>query len=398
MTDRWLRSLTPQAEEVEWVDERTEGLALRLYPSGRRAWHLRYRLPSGRQRRISLGAYPAVSLEAARDLAAAERGKLAKGEDPRRERDAVSNVETFGALVELYLKRAKRALRERTWQENERLLRGRDLGPLAHVSLAEIRRPQIAAILERILERGSPVSANRTRAALSACMAYAVELDLLDHNPVAGTRRPGTEASRGRVLSAGEIRALWAVWERLGTSTAAGLRLVLLTAQRPGEVFRMRWADLAGNSWEIPAAVAKNKRAHSVHLSETAKAVLAEIHRGDSPWVFGADSREGRVTWINKSARHHGDLASVTGWTPHDLRRTAATGMADLGVSDAVVSRVLNHAGRGVTQRVYISGAHTREMVEAWDRWGSHVADLTARGDSRPIAEAPTPTSRRSSR
>jgi len=162
---------------------------------------------------------------------------------------------------------------------------------------------------------------------------------------------------------------------------SAAFEILLLTAQRENEVLSMRWSDLdlASRIWTIPAGISKNRRAHRVHLSAPVLSLLNNLlpRTGASEWVFESPKKPGtRIVSINKAANRYGEEAKVTDWHPHDLRRTAATGMAVLGTAESVVGRVLNHSPRGVTAAVYIRAGYSREMEAAWEAWAEEVMEI----------------------
>ncbi len=161
-------------------------------------------------------------------------------------------VPTFGGLAATYLEvRARPRMTLRTYQEEDRILRA-DLVPAwRHRPVTEIRRRDVAQLLDGIIARGSPVQANRTRSVAHRVFAFAVEREIVEFNPVVGLRRPSEERSRERVLTEDEIFALWRAWETEGSVTSALFRMLLITAQRKHEVTTMRWIDVPGAWWTI---------------------------------------------------------------------------------------------------------------------------------------------------
>jgi integrase len=206
------------------------------------------------------------------------------------------------------------------------------------------------------------------------------------HNPCRGLERPAPERQRERVLDARELRAVWAAFDGEDFTSAALFRLYLLTAQRDGELRTMAWGDvdLAAGWWTIPGARAKNAHAHRVPLSPPAVALLRELlarRRDGSPWVFPTprESASGHRERVYKAVHRLRRRSGVADFTPHDLRRTAASHMTSIGVPRLVVSKLLNHTERGVTA-VYDRYGYDREKREALEAWARRLGEIVRGG------------------
>ncbi len=230
-------------------------------------------------------------------------------------------------------------------------------------------------LLDSIVARGSPTMANRVKALAGRVFWFALDKGYLPEgalNPVKSIAGlpGGKEESRDRVLGEDEIRKLWAALQAHPEPTASAFRLMLLTGQRPGEVLAMRWDQLEGGVWIIPATVAKNAKVHSIPLPSMAQKVLDDLIASEScsDWVFPSPKGDGPIRWI-ASARNK--LAAGTGFDfrAHDLRRTAATHWARIGVREELVSRLLNHKIPGETSEVYNRWRYLPEMEKALERW-----------------------------
>jgi integrase len=374
-TDRSLGALKPTLGRVDYMDTGLQGLGIIVRPNGKKTFFVRYRL-GRRFRRVILGDYPAVRLRGLRDRARQLLGRVADGDDPQAEKVEQRGAVTFRALAASYLAvHAKR--RKRTWRQDERMLE-RDLLPSwGHLVANEIRRRDVVLLLDRVVARGSPVMANRIRALVSKIFAFALARDLVEFNPVAGSSRPGEERSRARVLTEAEIAALWNAWEADGSVTSAVFRMLLLTAQREGEVLAMRWKDLDGQWWTIPSGIVKNKLEHRVYLSDEARSVLNWVRglRPESEWVFASPKTTGHVVALGKAKERFRAETGIADWRPHDLRRTAATYMGRLGISRPAIARVLNHAERGVTA-IYDRSTGERDIESALRVWGERLAAI----------------------
>lgn len=369
------RLSVPERGNKIHYDEEVPGFGLRLTKAGARAFVVNYRV-DGHERRLTIGAWPAWSATAARERAKELRRQIDRGEDPLGVKQLRRSDPTFGDLVEQYL--TVEACRQKGFAEYERILRRDALPAWKNFRAADIRRRDVIALIEE-KARTAPIAANRLFELLRRVFNFAIRRDILEANPCALVRKPGEERSKDRVLSSDEIRGLWTALDSPGFTkhTAAALRLILVTAQRPGEVVTVEWneIDLGEGWWTLPAEKAKNSLAHRVPLSKTARVILEGLPRV-SQFVFPSP-RDGQpmhraalALALRRAREREEDALEVNGFAPHDLRRTAASQMASAGVERFVIGRVLNHVEPGVT-RVYDRHSYDdekRRALEKWDR------------------------------
>jgi integrase len=387
-TDKGIAALKAKAERYEiWEDGQT-GLGIRISPKGRKSWVYIYRF-DGKARRMGFSTYPAVGLANARVKHAKAKALLEKGIDPGAQeierRRAERAAETVADLVEEYLEKWARP-RKRSAGEDERILRKDVLPAWGTRKARDIRRRDVILLLDTIVERGAPIAANRTLGVVRRMFNFAVSRDILDATPVAMVKRPAKETPRDRVLSAAEIRTLW---RGLDTSPMSegikiALKLQLTTAQRKGEIVGAALSefDFEENVWTIPAERSKNGQAHRVPLSPLALELIqkAKEHAGDSPslfatpWLFPSPTVDGPLTppAINRAV--YKTLPAI-GWTPHDLRRTAASSMTALGVSRLTVGKILNHVETGVTA-IYDRHGYDAEKRHALEAWAARLEEI----------------------
>jgi integrase len=212
---------------------------------------------------------------------------------------------------------------------------------------------------------------------------------LTDHNPVVGTRRR-EEASRSRVLSAEELRA---VWRALANDEfSAIVRLLCLTGCRREEVGGLRWAEISDDKITLPAQRTKNKREHVIPLSTAAQAIIdAQPRRVGREYVFGRGTG-GFSGWSRCKARLDARLTEMTGkplpgWTLHDIRRSCVTHMAELGVQPHIIEAVINHISghKGGVAGVYNKASYEREKTAALATWADHLRTIVEGGERRII-------------
>ena len=228
-----------------------------------------------------------------------------------------------------------------------------------------ITRRDVHVLVEKLAER-TPILANRAVAALSKMFRFALDDDLIAASPVVGISRPAPEHARDRVLTADEIRKLWAKFDGLDPTLGAFFKLRLMTAQRGIEVGSMRWqdVDLATGWWTIPAGVSKNKLQHRVPLTSSVIALLKTLCPADP-------IRTDYVLAGGRGKRQQSEAATrfgVKDFRGHDMRRTAASYMASGGVPRLTISKILNHVETGVTA-VYDRHSYDAEKKAALDWW-----------------------------
>ena len=404
----------------------------RKSPRGRKTWIVSYRRPSGSVTRLKLGTYPAVSLADARHKAKALLGHVEiEGGDPVADRHAERDAETFAQLAEMYLRRWAKQVgadgrpRKRSWREDERQIERYLLPAWRHLKVKDIARRDVRNLVESIAERrlrkgttedgqekvGAPIMANRVLALVKKMFNFALDREWIDANPAARLKPVAPETARDRVLSPDEIRTLWRELDSEHHRIATLFRTLLLTAQRSGEASRMRWSQLQPPPfertadgvtivpkigpivWTIPATEAKNGLAHEVPLSGAVIELLRHLATNDeaervkvnalyrskkgqpprqpSDYVFPSRTTDGPILEVQKAVQRLRKRCRFR-FTAHDLRRTAATLMADAGVPENMIPKILNHTEPGVTRRHYNLHAYRTEKrtaLESWDRY-----------------------------
>jgi integrase len=356
MTERGVSAIpVPGSGQVDYWDTGVSGFGLRVSASGRKTWIFRFRI-HGERGRLKLGTYPTTPLSTATAAAKDALRKVETEEDPRGEK-----ADTVKEAFAIYLERHAKA-KKRSWRRDELIFEKDVLPAIGRKQLVDVTKRDVLAILDDIVDRGSPVQANRTLEIVRKFFNWCVSRDMLALSPCYGVAKPSDEIERDRVLSEQEVRDFWQAAGEAGPLNCGLFRLRLVTAQRGAEVLSMRWSDFDGQWWTIPADVAKNGLAHRVWLSDLAIEILNEVqeHGEGTEWVFpGADPTKPRSA-IHKAHARIKKRAALADYVPHDLRRTASSLMTGMGISRLVVSKILNHVERGVT-RVYDRHSYDRE-------------------------------------
>jgi integrase len=374
LTDAKVAALKPPASgQQEHQDSRVTGLRLRVGAGGTKTWIYRARA-GGRTINKKLGTFPAMSLGDAREAALKMMEAIARSGSA----DLIER--TFGALAEHWIKHVAKP-KNRSWRNQERTLQRYVLPRWRDRKIADIRRSDVRDLVEGLEGLVLP---NRALTLVKTIFRFALSRDWIEFSPSEGISKPRIERSRDRVLTVGEVAAIWRAAEHLGYPFGPYIRMLCLTAQRRTEVASMRWADIDMDTanWTIPAALTKSGRQHAVPLSSLALATLEPLPRiGDH--VFTTDGRTHMTNFAKLKDRldRYLSAAAVTlePWRLHDLRRSAATHMVRLGVREEVVGRVLNHARTGITARVYALHSYGPEKRDALTLWAEEIEHAEGR-------------------
>ncbi|MGC2408909.1 MAG: site-specific integrase [Methyloceanibacter sp.] len=367
-------SLARGKAEAIFFDDELPGFGLRLRAGGARGFIVQYKI-GAKQRRMTLGSVRELSLAQARAHARDVLAEVHLGEDPQGDKAMarVTASETFRAVAERFLTRQAKRLRPSSYAGTKLYLHG--------LKLDKIGRAEIASRLATIAETSGPVSADRARAALSALFAWAIREGLCDVNPVIGTNKSAETRPRERVLSDEELTTIWRALPE--TNYGHIVKLLILTGSRREEIAGLRHSEIDFKSRRIALAAerTKNHRPHDIPLSQAAYGFLSSLPQRDSrELVFGAGVG-GFQGWSRSKATLDAKLNDMAPWRLHDLRRTVATGMAELGVHPHIIEAVLNHISghKAGVASVYNRAVYAPEKAAALELWGRHVLSLAER-------------------
>jgi integrase len=387
----------------EIADLGKRGLYLVIQPTGVKSWAVRYRRQAdGASRKYTLDGFP--SLGTARKLAQTVLDKVAEGHDPAATKQIEKEIArektrdgdaTFGAVARLFITRYARP-KNRSWFEVARLLGlkadpeddkllkaipGALVDRWGRRRIEEITKHDIVRLLDEIEDRGGGVTANRTLAALRKLWNWQMSRDdSITKSPCAGLVPPVPETKRDRVLTDPEVVAIWKAAGKMGWPFGNIVQLLLLTGQRRGEVRGMRWSELKLDEklWVLPQGRVKNKNGHEVPLSAAAIRIIESVPRMKGCDLLFSTTGETAVSGFSKAKDELDALAGVADWRVHDLRRTAASGMARIGIQLPTVEKILNHSSgsfagvAGIYQRYQFAD----EKARALDAWADFVETL----------------------
>lgn len=390
LTDLQIKKLKPKEQRYEVTDGK--GLSIRVKPSGSKSWFYRYQF-DGAPRKMLLGHYPGITFEEARKRHAEAMLDVQQGIDPgakaKKEKDRRKAAPTFqdllGEFWEIELSKSPTA------KERRRLVEKDVLPFWEKMKVTDIRRRDAVLLLDKVKER-APITANRLQGVLVRMFNFAAERGVVDFSPLAGMRR-GKENSRSRVLTDDEIKKLWNCLdlERVDIDiyriTKLALKTILLTGQRPGEVAGMTWEQFDGEWWIIPADQRKNNMENRVPVLPIMAEIIetARVYSGDSRYVFRSSHNEAMPLTVGAMAkavlRHRVEMEISERFTPHDLRRTLRTRLAELGISDIVAECILGHKLQGIIA-VYNRHTYDTEKRQALAAWEKHLRKILEPSES----------------
>lgn len=369
-------------KRVAYQDEKQRGLELRASPNGDRSWSVVYvDRETGLKQRLTLGKYPAMDPVRARAAALAALRKAEEGANPAKEKRRRRESLDIAQIGERFIEEHGKA-RKRSWKEDERILQSVINPALGNRKVESLTRRDIVEVLAAKAAT-APTMADRSLAVLRKMLNWARVHGLCEENPARDIPGFAANSAREKVMTSAELKGMWHPTIAAHGEALAVFRMLALTGERLGEVSGMKAGeiDLEAKEWTIPSERTKNKLAHIVPLSEAALEIVRPRldGRGADDMVFSRGEKAMDNSYMAKLAREM-QKGKDKGWTPHDIRRTVATGMASLGVQPHVVEAVLNHisGSRAGVAGIYNRYAYQKEKRQALDKWAKHLTKLVA--------------------
>ena len=430
----------------ELRDADVRGLELRVSRSGVKTWAYRYRrLSDGTKRTITFGNYPGHSLDAARRWALGIKSVVASGGDPAGEQKTAKHArriaETFSEIADEWIERHGPNKSAGALKDDKSMLARHVRPVIGGMKACDVTKRDIIALLDSVAAkpdaRGKGVGEprklthrpNRVFEVVRSIFRWSVSRDMLKADPTLGVQPPiKKEKARERELSPDEIRILWAALDRappgrtidrgprgtfasaakpvalpMSQAVALTLKLALATGQRIGEVSGIATTELDLNDtapmWVLPGERSKNGQPNRIPLSPIAVRLVRsaiQLAGEDSAWLFPCAEGRNRSAGSGpigahaptKALERSREAIGLDDFRVHDLRRTAATRMAEIGVNPFTISLVLNHvsARRGtVTGKVYNQYSYDREKREALEQWGTRLERIIVGSDGANV-------------
>lgn len=410
LTDKEIKQL--KGGKKERVLNDGAGLYLRVYPSGRKEWRFRYKM-NNVPKWFFLGSYPYLSLADARLKAHEQKANVRNGLDPaelkkesdRVEKEALARQKSRITIQELFNRWVQFDIGKRKDNGKEviRCFQKDILPTIGGLAAEDVNKGHIAVIVDTCLSRGSDRMAKVILSLIRQMFRFAQDRDIVDIDPTSSIRKHKIgkpDSLRDRFLTDEEITELGQKVELAGLNEATKIAIwiALATGCRIGELIKSRWAeiDLEKRTWLVTPENSKNGKQINIHLSNFALTQFKKLSQiqPKSPWAYPNRTNKGHLdtktitkqigdrqssskTQLSKRTKHSTALLLKGGkWTPHDLRRTAATTMTALGVLPDIADRCLNHLEQNKIRRTYLQHSYTKEMVVAWDLLGDHLVQL----------------------
>ncbi len=413
LTAKAVESAKAGSSRKEIPDGALQGLYLIVQPSGVKSWAVRYRHAT-KPRKMTLGGYPALTLADARKEAQKALRMVSEGRDPATEKadddDArPAHMDLVPAVLDEFVTRYVEVKNSQSYIDETKRIIEADLKPAWKQKLIKaVTKRDVLRLLDKIVDRGAPIMANRVRALLSKFFAWCVERDIIEFSPMTSIKPPSKEKTRDRVLTDEEIALVLKACDALGAPFGPMVKMLFFTGQRRTEVAGARFAELEieGNNqlWVIPPERAKNKKEHSVPLTSAVLDLIGSLPRiapadGKAPVFLFTTTGKAPVSGFSKAKKavdkamieilreaaieegNDPENVRLEPWTFHDIRRTVASGMARLNVAVHVVEAVLNHRSGSIkgVAAVYNRYDYTQEKRDALSIWATYLAGLGTR-------------------
>lgn len=420
LTDRTIKAAKTEQKDLFLSDGL--GLYLRVRSSGNKSWLYRYK--AGKTTRWhELGIYPDMSLSEARLAAHHAKATRKSGDDPvekkatlkKEKESARKRAEARLTVNELFQKWLQTDLKHRKDKGAEvfRLFNKDVLPHLGEIKADELTKNQVMQVVDKLLERNVDRTAKLTLSLLRQMLRFALERGIISSEPTTGIRKSKIgkpETPRDRVLSEAEIQELAKAipYAKLSKTTEIAIWLTLATGCRIGELLKAQWIhiDFENGTWLIPESNSKNGEAHKIYLSTFALSYFKDLKKAccSENWCFPNRDSNNHVClktitkqvsdrqlsddmepMSNRTKQSKTLLLSNGKWTPHDLRRTAATLMTALGILPDIADKCLNHKEPNRMRRTYLLHSYDKEKQVAWETLGERLQMLTANTNSNVI-------------
>lgn len=400
LTDKKLQSLKPKEKEYSLSDR--DGLSLRVFSNGRKSFQYRYKLTGWKSyKRYVYGDYPKISLKEVRSLHAEAIKKVRAGIDLNLEKNTRIQKRIAEPIVKEAFEEYKKNYLFKELKRPERQIYyfKKDILPaIGLMKIKDVTRRHLIKILDKIVKRNAPINANRTLSALKRFFGFCVERGMLDDNPSLQITKKavgGSEKPKNRFLSESEIKELLQKIDDAPFSRQVRLaiKILLLTGQRVGELCNAEWPeiDLKERVWTIPPHKSKNGDENKAPLSDMTISCFSELKElsGESRFVLQSPQEKEKekpivYTTVNRAVLRHQKYFGLEKWTPHDLRRTLATQLNELGVFPHVVEKILNHKMQGV-MAVYNQAEYWEDKVKALNMWEEKIKQIMAGSKVVPL-------------
>ena len=374
LTELTIRKAKPADKRYDLFDASVRGLGLRVATSGTKSWFMMRRF-NGRMLRTTFGRYPEVALAVARQKAPSVLADMEDGQTVGQRR-----TDSFRIVLDEWLK--KDQAKNKSVHQVKVAMYKHALPAFGPIPVASITKRDVNRLIDKIVDAGSPVAANRVLAFTKRFFSWCKERDILELSPAESIKPPSREKIRNRVLSLIEIKAFWAACNQMVYPWGPIFQLLLLTGARLREVSQASWDEvsIADGTLDLPARRTKNGRPHQIQLSDQAINIIQALPRVEGQNLLFTTTGTTPVSGFSKVKKRLDVLSGITNWRFHDLRRSFATHSTErLGISPVIADKILNHVTgqvRGVAA-IYQHGEYLEDRRTAMQRWGTFIEELT---------------------
>ena len=375
LTELAVRKAKPAGKRYDLFDASVRGLGLRVATSGTKSWFMMRRF-NGRMLRTTFGRYPELPLAIARLKAPGVLADMANGQTAGQRK-----TDLFRVILDEWLK--KDQAQNKSAHQVRVAMYKHALPAFGSMPVASITKRDVNRLIDKIVDAGSPIAANRVLAFTKRFFSWCKERDILELSPAEAIRAPSKEKTRDRVLTLEEMKKFWVACDQISYPWGPIFQLLLLTGARLREVAQASWDEISivDRTLDLPARRTKNGRSHQIQLSVQAMNIIQALPKVEGQGLLFTTNRTTAVSGFSKVKKRLDIMSGVSDWRYHDLRRSFATHSTErLGISPVIADKILNHATgqvRGVAA-IYQHGEYLEERRIALQRWGDFIEDLVA--------------------
>jgi integrase len=375
LTELAIRKAKPTGKRYDLFDASVRGLGLRVATSGTKSWFMMRRF-NGRMLRTTFGRYPELPLAIARLKAPGVLADMANGQTAGQRK-----TDLFRVILDEWLK--KDQAQNKSAHQVRVAMYKHALPAFGSMPVASITKRDVNRLIDKIVDAGSPIAANRVLAFTKRFFSWCKERDILELSPAEAIRAPSKEKTRDRVLTLEEMKKFWVACDQISYPWGPIFQLLLLTGARLREVAQASWDEISivDRTLDLPARRTKNGRSHQIQLSVQAMNIIQALPKVEGQGLLFTTNRTTAVSGFSKVKRRLDIMSGVSDWRYHDLRRSFATHSTErLGISPVIADKILNHATgqvRGVAA-IYQHGEYLKERRVALQEWGDFIEGLVA--------------------
>jgi len=375
LTELAIRKAKPAEKRYDLFDASVRGLGLRVATSGTKSWFIMRRV-KGRMLRSTFGRYPELTLAEARlkapEVLSVMESGLAAGQRIK---------DPFQVVLDEWLKKDQ-AKNKSVHQVSVAMYR-HAVPVLGAIPVGSIQKRDLIRMIDKILDDGSPVAANRVLAFTKRFFSWCRERDILEQSPAETIKPPSKEKVRDRVLNIDEIKSIWSASTQIGYPWGPIFQLLFLTGARLREVSQANWIEIviADRALNLPSSRTKNKRPHQIQLSDQAMSIIEVLPRVEGQTLLFTTNGTTPVSGFSKIKKRLDIVSGVNNWRFHDIRRSFATHSTErLGISSVIIDKILNHVTGQVcgVAAVYQHGEYLEDRRKALQKWGNFIQELVS--------------------